>query len=223
MNTQNVIVSILMKAYLNGQSLHCHFCDTELGALANHCSEDVRAWLAKALVNHNNEHTAVSLLAKLSKDEEQLVRLEATDSLSAFANQESFCALLAMMYDKCELVRAYAAFGIAVVGRELFPQKATQILLDVANTETNKRVLVDTYEGLYILGFDSYLKKLMSLFGEDDYQIQIAVLHALEEVKNSSNHQDITQFLWGLETKDRVRAVLDAIWQLRNTCQVADE
>lgn len=216
----NEVIDVLMQAYSDNQSLHNHFSNSELQGLSEHDSEDIRIWLAKALVNHDGDDD-VKFLVSLSRDKDPLVRLEVADSLSTYVNRDSFSTLLALMNDSDDLVRAYAAFGVALVGRTIAQQTAQQTLLNVASVETNKRVLVDVYEGLYLLGLEAYLQKLFGLFESKDYHTQIAVLHALEEIANDENNQAIAQFVWNLETTNRVRSVAEAIKQVRATFYVS--
>lgn len=167
-------------------------------------SSELRALIAKAMVFEENDDFAVSVLSDLASDIDELVRIEATDSLSMFSNSQSFSVLQAALLDSSEVVRAYAAFGVALVGKSILPAQAIQCLLCRATTEQSKYVLVRVYEGLYILGEKSYAKQLLDLFQENDYYIKRTVLHALGEILNEDNLKMIQSFVFGITSKSPV-------------------
>lgn len=218
MDNRKRILNTLIQSYQNGTSISSVFDDDALQNLVNDDSEDIRLWLAKALVNQSCIHSAVPLLCKLSRDESAYVRVEAVDSLCAFINRDSFDALCLAICDDDELVRTYAAFGIAAVGKSIDPQKARNLLLNIAAAEQSRRVLVDTYTGLYLLGDIDRLQQVFHLFFSDDYHIQCAVLHSLSEIINVDNSYEIKRFVDGLNASAYAYAVADAISQVKKVC-----
>ena len=116
------ILDVLMKSYDEAKPLSESLNVEMIDSLSNNDSAEIRAWLARALVYHNSDAQTVALLCKLSQDAASSVRVEAVDSLSGFATQESFEMLCQASVDEDELVRAYAAFGIAYVGKKIYPE-----------------------------------------------------------------------------------------------------
>lgn len=213
------ILDILMKSYDEATPLSESLNVEMINSLSNSDSSEIRAWLARALVYHNSDSQAVALLCKLSQDIASSVRVEAIDSLSGFTTQESFDTLCQASEDEDELVRAYAAFGIAYIGRKLHPDRALQTLLDMSQNEKSERVFVDIYEGLYILGKNEMLEKLMSLYNSSDYRVQCATLNVLEELVYPQNVRTIYNFVSTLDASTCVPAVASAIRRLYQRCQ----
>ena len=189
------ILEQLYKCYDLGQSPSNYFDYGQINNLASSRNEDIRSSLAKALVNHKVIDDAVKWLSQLAKDSDALVRVEAVDSLRTFVCRQSFDALCQATVDSDALVRGYAAYGVAIIGKEISFDEAKIILLSMVACENNPRVLVDIYEGLYVLGETTALKDLFSLIHIDDYLVQCAVIHACEEIANDRNKQIILSFL----------------------------
>lgn len=212
------MLDVLIQSYADGTSLCATLDSGIIDSMCDSNSIDIRIWLARALAYHSSETQAIALLRKLSKDAASCVRVEAVDSLSGFVNQESFDILCNASRDEDELVRAYSAFGIALLGSVISPEKALKTLLKMIQNESNNRTLVNIYEGLYILGQKEKLGELICLFDSPDYRIQCAVLHALEELLCAENIDAIRQFINGLDKTAYVHAVVDTLKQLDSKC-----
>lgn len=189
------ILERLYQCYDLGRSPSAYFSYAQICNLINSASDEVRASLAKALVNHDCQEDAVMWLSQLAKDQDPLVRAEAVDSMRAFVCRQGFDALCQATKDSDSLVRGYAAYGVAVVGKEFSFAESAIVLQNMASIENAPRVLVDVYEGLYILGQVDALKKLFALINTDDYHVQCAIIHACEEIANDCNRNDILSFL----------------------------
>lgn len=213
------ILDILMKSYNEAKPLSESLNDEMINSLSDSDSAETRAWLARALAHQNSDAQTVALLCKLSQDIAASVRVEAVDSLSGFATQECFDILCQASVDEDELVRAYAAFGIAYVGKKIYPDRALQTLLDMAQKEKSERVFVDIYEGLYILGRNEMLEELFKLYNSSDYRVQCATLNVLDELVYPENVSTIYKFVSILDTSICVPAVICAIERLAQKCQ----
>lgn len=218
MRDEERILKVLMKSYDEAKPLSESLDVEMINSLSDSDSTEVRAWLARALAYQNSDTQAVALLCKLSQDIESSVRVEAVDSISEFATIESFDMLCRAAVDEDELVRAYAAFGIAYVGKRINPEKALQTLLDMAKKEKSERVFVDIYEGLYILGKNKMLNELIKLFNSSDYRIQCATLNVLDELVYPQNVSTIYSFVSILDSSAYVPAVACAIKKLYQRC-----
>lgn len=218
MNDIEQILDLLIQSYDKGQSLYEVLDSEMIKCLSYSNSLDVRVWLARALAYCISDISAVAVLQNLSQDKYPCVRVEAIDSLSGFANLDSFYSLCNASSDENELVRAYSAFGIALVGKTVASQKAMLVLSDMAKSERSNRVLVNIYEGQYILGKTEMLVELINLFASPDYHVQCAVVHALGELLCNKTQKTIKQFIDGLNMSDYSHAVADALEQLNARC-----
>lgn len=214
------VVDLLYSHYMRGTRISKTMNDEEIAQLLNSPNDEVRGQLAKLLVREAPSSYAVGLLCQLAQDDDATVRVEAIDSLSGFPCQESYCMLCHALEDEDELVRAYAAFGVASVGRHIAYNDARQALAKALTGGQTDRVLVNIHEGLYMLGMDSELEVLMELFDNDDYHIQCSVLHALNEIANAHNWSKINWFVEHIDVSTLPLAVLDAVDQVKLTCDL---
>lgn len=218
MYTHNAIIEILVNSYEKQEPLSVNLTENILLSLSENSSAEVRSWFAKSLVYHDSHEFAVRELCKLARDKNALVRVEAVDSLSFYVTQESFETMCMSLNDEDELVRAYAAFGLAVIGRVVSKEQAI-FLLDIhSKREESCRTLVGIYEGLYILGKDENLRSLIDLFHSKDYHVQCAVLHALDEIVAPDNLSELKHFVDSIDISLCVPAVAGVIRQLKKTC-----
>lgn len=222
MDCCNNILELLTQSYDECKPPEDYFNKECLDALVSNESIDIRIWLAKALVYGKNCEYAVEMLHELSQDKDASVRVEAIDSLSNFVCRTSFEVFCNTINDQNTLVRAYSAFGVALVGMHVSRPEALSILHRIAETERNRRVLVDIYEGLYILGDVEKLNKLLELFYSSDYHIQCAVLHALIEILSCENLGEIRKFIDSLDPSIHELAVNDTIQQLKTSIQLQE-
>lgn len=183
----------------------------ELGRLASDKSQEVRGLLAKSLVYHQELQEAVPILCRLSMDEDKLVRVEAVDSLSAFACIESFVAMCNAVADEDELVRAYAASGLGFVGKTIDAVKAQNILLGMMDNEESEYVLVNVLAGLYVLGQSKRMEEIISLFECPDYQVKCVVLRILDMIIRPEDRGRFERFVESLKPNQYCVAVADAI------------
>lgn len=210
--------NILVDIYEKEKSVSSIYSPYMMWKLAKHNDDLVRGYLAKALVYDTESSVALDVLCKLSKDKEPLVRVEAVDSLSEFCCVKSYKVLKNALYDLDYLVRTYALFGIAYIGKKLNPEETIELLQEYDKKEVNLHCKVSIYEGLYMLGQQVYLDKLMNLFWNDDYQIQCSVANALSEVIEQKNVPVIRKFLHTLKIEEYSVAVKSSIENLNNVC-----
>lgn len=211
MSYSESLLDKLMKCAHEGKALGEIMSDESIEKLPENKDADVRIEAARVLANNTFNSVTVGALCRLAKDDDPLVRIEAVDSLCAFSCPSSFEIMQSALLDPECLVRAYAAYGVAVIGKNIRPDYAKEILLLAEAKETEPRTLVGIYEGLYILGQESALDKLMELFYLDDYRLQCAALNALDEVMNNQNRNAIHEFLSSINSSIHSVAVLDTL------------
>lgn len=210
------LIKSLLSIYDSGEALSDCMESEEIASLIQCDDAEVRIWVAKLLAYDNLENMAVQFLCQLAEDEDACVRVEAVDSLSAFSNIQSYHTLCHAMEDTDELVRSFAAFGIAVIGKKLCPDDAERILRYANSKETSDRARVGIYVGLYILGIREMLPLLMILCESDDYHVACSAMHALEEVLGPENENEIAAFINSLDAFAQPLAVVDTIHQLQD-------
>jgi len=213
----------LIDIYEKGLSLSEIYSPYMMWKLAK-CKDDcVRSDLAKTLVYDADSNVALDILCKLAKDKDELVRVEAIDSLSEYCCEKSYKALKNALGDSDYLVRKYALFGISYVGKELCPDETIAILYENEKKEVNLHCKLSIHEGLYMLGEEAYLDRLMSLFWTDDYQIQCSVANALSEIVDENNIMLVRKFLESISLEEHPVSVLSSINNLKKVCLEVDE
>jgi len=96
--------------------------------------------------------------------------------------------------------------------------EAKKLLSYAEKKEHSTHVLVGIYEGLYILGNDIALDKLIYLFREDNYHTQCAVLNALGEIVNPDNLHKIVAFISRLDATKYPVSVSGTLLRLQKKC-----
>lgn len=199
------VESFLLECFKKGISPLRYFSIEYLGDLIQSDSEELRSTLAKSLCYGDTR--AVPLLVGLSRDEEELVRLEAIDSLINYPCEESYLTFCNGTNDESDLVRAYSFWGLSVASGEKYIHDARMRLRTAAIAEHDPRMLVDIYAGLYILGDKERLDDLMELFDEGNYLVKCAVIHTLEEIATEDNIDRLMLFLESKQFGDNGYAV----------------
>jgi len=205
------------RAYLSMTSLFSLLPEEKIRELSRSESAELRCWIAKALSKDSKNNVACSILCTMTVDSDPTVRVEAVDSLSNYINQDAYRCLCISASDPDDYVRAYAAYGIAVVGEHVEPNKARNILHEMLMHEKSDRVRVGILEALYILGEVRYLPEMLQLFETDDYLIRCSVISALDEIADENNHEALMSFLRNADFSDEFPAVISAIEQLQET------
>lgn len=119
----------------------------------------IRFRLAQALVNYHNELSA-NILTYLIYDEEEIVRINACDSLCWSSSKNTLEKLLIILQNDKYLVRGYALSSIAdiILNNNYFDYVTT--VKNILKYEKSKFVLLYYYSFLYRLGDRAYLFKI---------------------------------------------------------------
>lgn len=163
-------------------------------ALSKSRDEEVRIELARGLAHDAGNPMAERILCYLSRDKEELVRINAVDSMGSFPSKACAERLKQALQDKSALVRAYAALSLADIGSTLGAAEIRRILRQRLTTEADPIVLAAIYGNLLFLGEDC-LRQLHDLFLHGDYHVQCWVLRALDEAVRPENRQAIRRFV----------------------------
>lgn len=202
------------KTYLSGMSLFSVSSREEIWRMSQAKNSEIRCWVAKALSVDAEKTDVCEVLCFLSKDSDTLVRIEAIDSLSNSISYKAYQCLLSAASDSDELVRAYAAYGLACVGQYVEHSDAQHFLLEMLEREKSTRTRVGIMEALYLLGDDKYLPELLQIFESDDYLVRCSVIQALCEIANHTNYTMLESFVANIHFEAEIPAVMSAITQL---------
>lgn len=214
-NTLTDIISF----YDRQEALDQHFDTKQLWDFINCGDSELRAWIAKALVFNQASLQTLGLLSILSLDTDATVRVEAVDSLCNFPWPQSYLMIKRALSDDDELVRAYAAYGTALLGNKLFPNDAREVLQSRLLIESSVRVKIDIFEGLYVLGDTSALTHLIECYKADDYRVKCAVLNALGNQLNTESIDQIINFLGNCIVENEPMAVKSTFIKLLAECR----
>lgn len=119
----------------------------------------IRSRLAQVLVNYQNE-LSETILTCLLDDEDELVRINACDSLCWSSSKNTLEKLIIILQNDKYLVRGYALSSIAdiILNNNYFDY--VDIIKNTIKHEKSKFVLLYYYSFLYRLGDRTYLFKI---------------------------------------------------------------
>lgn len=176
---------------------------------------EIRAYVAELLVLGIG-HESEKVLIDMCMDDDELVRVNACDSLSAFATVDVYHNLVnCALNDKSILVRNYALLSLTDIinSVDVDKNKIKNLFLDVSKNK-EVAVLAACFKGLYILGEKEYLEKLLDLVATPNYQDKCAVINTLGDILTIENNDCIISELKKImksETSEAVRSTIDRI------------
>lgn len=103
-------------------------------------SAEVRASVAKALIWDAGNPSAEMILHLLVKDSDNLVRIEALDSLSQFPSIAIYKIFRNSIFDENEVIQSYAIMGLGEVGSKVAPAETHTILQSLLERQLPDRV-----------------------------------------------------------------------------------
>lgn len=190
----------LLQICCDGGSLAELLTREELEALPENPDWEIRSLTAEILACDPNGARGEALLCRLSEDSDDLVRVQAVDSLSAYDSPAAYRVMVRALADRNELVRCYGAYGVGAVGKSQSPEEAAERLRQLLRKEASLHVQAACWEGLYLLGHEDALERLMELFPRGDFQLRCYLLNGLKEFLNPRNAGRILKFVSGLDS-----------------------
>lgn len=175
--------------------------------------EEVRARVAEILVL-SDSHEGEKILIKLLTDKDELVRVNACDSLCNSTSLEVINLLKErILKDKSILVKGYAALSIAdIVSNTGYDKnELSKFLKDALEKQKVVWVKINFYKVLYMLGEESYLDKLLNELQNKLYRNRCAVVNVLSEIVSERNLGIIKTALIGRLEKEKTIAVRSSI------------
>lgn len=213
------ILSKILQCYDNQTPLFQVFSYNEVLRISCDDNSELRAAIAQVLVWDAPDSYAEKILHCLSSDFDELVRLQAIDSLSEYPSLKSYHIMKNALHEQDELIRAYAAFGMGMLGKQYDRRKSKKSLHKLLEKERSDYVCAAVFCGLYMLDEKSALQKMIKLFNSPNYYAQCYVLRSLCDLYDSCDsfeQQSIRAFAVKLEKSKYSPAVSSSIQKLQS-------
>lgn len=167
---------------------------------------------AACLLAAFDDEKSLETLLRLSHDGNDLVRIEAADSLCIAESAEVLERLLDLAeHDDSPLVRGYAVLSVLDVSRnreedmDLAHKKVLPLLAPLLKKEKNAWTLGHYYSVFYECGQKAYLQKLMDCLGDEDYRVRSSTTHSLLDLLTPENEAAIREAVAArYETEDSI-------------------
>ena len=183
--------------------------------LSQHDDSEIRAYVAELLVLAHG-CKAENALINLCNDKDELVRVNACDSLSAFATIDVYKQLVNCIFnDASLLVKEYAILSIVDIMNYIEVDK-NELKNLFLNTSSKKEILISAacFKGLYVLGYKEYLNNIIDLATTENYRDRCAVINILGDIIANDNVQfilSVLKALRGTEKSEAVNSTIDRI------------
>ncbi|URZ15670.1 HEAT repeat domain-containing protein [Clostridium felsineum] len=158
---------------------------------------EVRVKVAEILVL-SNDVEGDNILIKLLKDKEELVRVNACDSLcTSFSKDVIYHLKDKLLKDKSNLVKGYAILSLV----DIFTRQDSNLgehiefFKQVLKKQETQWVRINIYKALYMLGDKVYLDMLVQELGNRYYRNRCAVVNILSEIASKGNYRIIEKAL----------------------------
>lgn len=202
----NILDSISQKSCIDEKDIK-----TLIGLLKTNNSE-IKSYIAELLVMASGEDAEIALI-NLCKDEDELVRVNACDSLSVFSTSASYEQLLkSALNDPSILVRTYAVLSLAdISGTPLIDIGKLKKTLIKLSKEKYLSLSSACFRGLYILGDKIYLENLLALFKLGNYREKCMIVNMLSDILDDDNRSFIISRLLEFRNGETSNAVISNI------------
>lgn len=135
--------------------------------------------------------TSPQELIRRLKDPNELVRVEAADSLRAIGDRRALAALWRAVHDRSSLVRRYVLETIGELGSSTDIPRVERLL----RGERSANARLGCYVALYQLGRRDVMPQLVALLQNRDYRIRCAAANTLGRLARRSNAAMIVKVL----------------------------
>ena len=147
-------------------------------------------------------------LASALTDTDELVRLQAAESIEKRAGVRTLSTLRLALRDPSPLVRSYVAAAIGRAGAK----RDRALLRARARSESSDTARLGFYEGLWLLGGRNVLIRAMRLLNSRDYRVRSATARALATTFRTHHTQHaIIVSLRNRLRRERTNAVRQAL------------
>lgn len=195
--------------------------DTEiLINLSHHDDSEIRAYVAELLALANDIEAERTLIT-LSNDEDELVRVNACDSLSTFATTSSYEQLLkCILNDQSLLVKKYAILSlIDIMNYVNVDRNELNMLFGNLTQKDDISISASGFKGLYMMGDKEHLYDIINLLTTEDYRDRCTVINILEDIMENDNQKLIFSALIKLRKTEKSEAVNSIIDKVISECK----
>ena len=158
---------------------------SELLSLAQDSNSEIRSRVAQILASIPCQHSE-NILLLLINDKEELVRVNACDSLSFSTSIDTLKLLLKKVKHETWLVRMYAISSIGDITCSInsSPQtyKVSWLLEKMLKVEESESVRLSYYVSLVKLGKRKYYRNILKKLDAKDYRVRCIAVHSLLEL-----------------------------------------
>lgn len=188
--------------------------------LSHHDNSEIRAYVAELLVLANDIE-AERILITLSDDEDELVRVNACDSLSTFATTNSYKQLLkCILNDRSLLVKKYAILSlIDIMNYVDVDRNELHRLFEDLTKKDDISITASGFKGLYMMGDKEHLNNIINLLITEDYRDRCTVINILEDIPENDNRNLILSALTKLRKTEKSEAVNSIIDKVISECK----
>lgn len=161
----------------------------DLDAFSNSDNPDIRNKVAELLVGCTPT-VGEKILLKLLHDKDEIVRVNACDSLCYCTSDHVIIALKNKAVNDTYLVRGYAVLSLGDIALQLGSPKDKEIrsyLLKAFQKEKSAWVKTHYYSVLYTLGDKNYLQNLLQQLHSRLYRIRMITVRSLETILTDEN------------------------------------
>lgn len=186
--------------------------------LSHHNDSEIRAYAAELLVLASGAE-AESTLTSLTYDNDEAVRVNACDSLSAFPTVNTYKKLYeSAVNDSSPLVRKFALLSLADIMNNINADKGILRDLFLKSSQNSDAAISSAgYRGLYMLGHKEYLNNLIELTKAENYQDRCSVVNILGDIISNENKHFIISVLKNLRAKEQSEAVNSVVNKIIDT------
>lgn len=187
-----------------------------LDYLSNDEDYEVRAKVAEVLVQTNDAKTE-NILIKLLRDKDELVRVNACDSLSNTNSYEVIYYLKdRILKDNSSLVKGYAILSLVDIVIKLnYDFLEIKVFLEnILKIQKVKWVKIHIYKALYMLGDKKYLDSIIVELNNRYYRNRCSVVNILKELISTNNYDKINNALIERMKKENCVSVKSSIEEI---------
>lgn len=188
--------------------------------LSHHNDSEIRAYVAELLALANDIEAERTLIT-LSKDDDELVRVNACDSLSTFATTNSYEQLLkCILNDQSLLVKKYAILSlIDIMNYVNVDRNELNMLFGNLTQKDDISISALGFKGLYMMGDKEHLNDIINLLTAEDYRDRCTVINILEDIMENDNQKLIFSALIKLRKTEKSEAVNSIIDKVISECK----
>ena len=179
----------------------------ELERLSRDCNPEIRNRVAQVLGGARGEYA--DILLRLMNDRDELVRVNACDSLSGTDSREVINGLEKHIADSSELVRGYVYSSLAA-----YKSEVRALLLSACKDEKSDRAGAILVCSLYALGEADAANKIKSYISSEDCYVRNAAVQQLHAICGDADISCFRKDLQAQYHKESVGFVKDALESL---------